>query len=421
MMHEDQERVGSEEQIAQIKRLSSSSPTSRAARARRREGTRLSKSSRWMRSSRAGRRSKRSRMTGKQRRGKARRVRSRNRIPMNRGAVLPTGYGQLATAAGERDGQRLAQEGYHPNELQRFSLQARQAFAHFAHTLSPGLSSYPMIPLLSDAYMQGLASAFHGQLPTLMLLPTTMKLSVVMCAMNEEGRIGSVLQEVNRLALDEIYIVVNGSTDRTLEEARISSPQATIVHYPERVGHDVGRSIGAKLTRSEAVLFVDSDIAVPAEQLGAFLWSIAQGVDVALNDITPLLPPFDRQDSISYCKQWLNACLGRPDLESNSLTAVPHALSRQAIDRVGIEALSVPPRAQALALLHGLRTETAATIDVITHNQVKTTNSGANNQVAQLILGDHLEAFHTIWSWKGNALNEPQHSRQHIAVRRNRE
>ena len=66
----------------------------------------------------------------------------------------------------------------------------------------------------------------------------------------------------------------------------------------------MGRALGAAVTAKDTVLFVDGDMALPAEDLGAFLVAIEQGSDVALNDITPFLPSFMKQDSVTYSKMF---------------------------------------------------------------------------------------------------------------------
>ena len=85
--------------------------------------------------------------------------------------------------------------------------------------------------------------------------------------------------------------------------------------------------------------------------------------------------------------------LGRDDLEANSLTAVPHAMTRQALESIGYANLSVPPRAQTLAIRQGLRIEAVQTVDVLSVNRRRKTNRGKDNPVAKLIIGDHIEAL----------------------------
>lgn len=57
-----------------------------------------------------------------------------------------------------------------------------------------------------------------------------------------------LLDQVTRLKPLEIIVVLNGCSDRSFQRTRLC-PQATIVHIPESAGHDVGRSLGAKLSR----------------------------------------------------------------------------------------------------------------------------------------------------------------------------
>ncbi|MBD8500251.1 glycosyltransferase family A protein [Paenibacillus arenosi] len=280
-------------------------------------------------------------------------------------------------------------------------------------------ASYADVIALGRSYAEGYADVRNGIGADVVLLPTTMRLGAVLCAYNEQDSIATTLKQLARLPLDEIVIVVNGSVDRTFELARKSLPEAIVVHFDKPLGHDVGRAIGAKLLQVDAVLFTDCDFTIEGEQLGAYLWSIASGVDVALNDIRPFMDKFEQQDGISYCKQWLNQELGRSDLAMNSLTAIPHALSSKAIHTIGYEALYVPPRAHALAVLHGLHVQTACTVDVITQNRLRTTNIGLGNPVAQLIIGDHMEALEAVWNWKREELNAVQSVRADIAWRRN--
>ncbi|MCG7410066.1 glycosyltransferase [Paenibacillus sp. ACRRX] len=323
--------------------------------------------------------------------------------------------------AGMHDGQLARDAQYQLLDLNSRLKSLKRSFsACYANAFSH-IVSYEAILALGKAYQAGYSREAGPELalPSVVLIPATKRHAVIISAMNEQERISSVLQELERLVLDELIIIVNGSTDMTLQLAREASPASTIVHYPDAIGHDVGRSIGAKLARADVMLFTDSDLQVPAEDLGAFIWAVESGIDVALNDISPFMGTFDNQDTISHCKLWLNHTLGREDLDVNSLTAVPHALSRRTVDTIGVDALSVPPRAHTLALLHGLNVQRVHVVDVITHNRMRATNVGDHNPVAQLILGDHVEAIQEIWKWYGDRLHEPQRSRDQIALRRN--
>lgn len=217
-------------------------------------------------------------------------------------------------------------------------------------------------------------------------------LSVVISARNEEQTLLKLLDQVTRLKPLEIIVVLNGCSDRSFQRTRLC-PQATIVHIPESAGHDVGRSLGAKLSRGDILLFLDGDMVIPARQMSLFTEAVDGGVDVALNDLDHLLPPFALSDAVTRCKMYLNAVLGRSDLGVSSMTAVPHALSRKALERIGYRELMVPPKAHALSVMRQLRVEKAGTVNVIKHNRLRQSNTGAGNAMEQLIAGDHAEAL----------------------------
>lgn len=241
-------------------------------------------------------------------------------------------------------------------------------------------------------YLDGFFRAKRMRPPNWVLMPSEKSLAVIVTAMNEGKRIGGVLDQLNRLPADELFVIVNGSTDATFQQARIRS-HAVVVHYPEALGHDVGRAIGAKLAVSELLLFVDADMPITAEQLIPFIGGLNNGLDVVLNHIDPYVGSFRSQDAVTRMKRFLNEALGRPDLGAASLTAVPHGLSRKAIETIGAKLLSVPPKAQAAALLSGLCAGAPGSVNVIRLNQRRANNQGKHNRMEQLIIGDHLEAL----------------------------
>lgn len=223
------------------------------------------------------------------------------------------------------------------------------------------------------------------------------KLSVIVTARNEEETLQSVLKEAERLMPEEIIVVLNGCTDDSFPRAR-ESGKALIVHLPDPAGHDVGRAIGARLSRGDIMLFLDGDMTIPAPALAPFAIAVDRGADVALNDLNPLLPAFGDSDGVTRCKMFLNLALGRKDLGAGSMTAVPHALSREAFDRIGAKRLAVPPLAQAAAILANLRVENAGTVNVIKHNRIRKGNTGTGNAMERLIIGDHAEALGEVFA-----------------------
>lgn len=239
--------------------------------------------------------------------------------------------------------------------------------------------------------------------PDVMLMPTTRSVAAIVTVMNEEQSLVQILSQLNLLPLNELIVVINGSDDRSMAYARMI-PEALVVHYDQPLGHDVGRAIGAKLSDSDILLFVDGDMAIDAKDLLPFIYAVDRGTDVALNNISPYLPIFGQRDSVTRMKEFVNRALRRPDLEANSLTAVPHALSRKAVSVIGCPQLAIPPKAQALAILHRLQVSAPTSVDVISRNRIRPDNIGPANQVANMIIGDHLEALNTAMRQYGDRL-----------------
>ncbi|OXM83506.1 family 2 glycosyl transferase [Paenibacillus rigui] len=256
----------------------------------------------------------------------------------------------------------------------------------------------------SKGYVHGFFRAKSQHAHDWVLLPTAKSVAAIVSVRNEESTIGPIMHQLNRLPFDEVYVIVNGSVDHSFQRVRERS-HAVVLSFPEPLGHDVGRALGAKLASADILLFLDGDIMVTAEELLPFIGMIDQGLDVALNDITPYMHSFAKQDQVTHMKQFLNASLGRSDLGANSLTAVPHALSRKALDVLGIPALMVPPKAQALAVHHHLNIKASGSINVIRSNKRRTENTGRTNQVADLIIGDHVEALKLAGDLSGERLS----------------
>lgn len=292
--------------------------------------------------------------------------------------------------------------------------------ASFHAAFGAALPEFVIAMAYGMAFREGYLSSFEGSPPDLGVpVPLSGEVSVVITACNEGKTIGTLLYELERLFVKEKIVVLNGCTDNSFSLIK-ERKDIILAYYPDRLGHDVGRAVGAKLSTGEAVLFVDGDMKVPAEELAAFLYEQEKGLDVVLNDISPYLPVFARQDEVSRCKLFLNQALGRSDLKSNSMTAIPHVLSRRAIQTIGTANLAVPPKAQAIAILEGLLVAAPCTADVIGRNRVREGNVGAGNSVLLLILGDHMEAVGEAIRRRGPRLLWQTESRASLAKERNR-
>lgn len=227
--------------------------------------------------------------------------------------------------------------------------------------------------------------------------------SVIIPVMNERRTLGRVIREAYRVHPNtEVICVLNGSTDGSLAIARASG--ARVLAYDRPLGHDVGRAVGAREASGDTLLFIDADMVIPAVQLREFTSAIERGTDIALNDYSgPRMRPVVH--NVILAKHALNALLGRPDLEGASMTAVPHAISRRALDAIGAKALAVPPLAMTKALHAGLSVRRVRHIDVGTLNRPRTKRERSGS-LEPLIIGDHLEAIGW-WLKRDGAAGQP--------------
>lgn len=91
-----------------------------------------------------------------------------------------------------------------------------------------------------------------------------MKISLIICAYNEENYIEACLENVLKNAsakLQEIIVVDNNSTDRTREIAR-KIPGVIVVEESQK-GPNYARQKGAKVATGDILAFIDADNRIP--------------------------------------------------------------------------------------------------------------------------------------------------------------
>lgn len=217
--------------------------------------------------------------------------------------------------------------------------------------------------------------------------------SVIIPVCNEANTLGKVIQEAFRVhPRTEVIVIENGSTDGSKLIAKQAG--AKVVSYDQRFGHDVGRTVGAREAKGDILLFVDADFVIPAAEMSPLIEAIQRGVDVALNKYIGAIATTDVH-RVVVAKYALNAILNRSDLKGTSMTTIPHAMSRNALNVIGAEHLAVPPLAQAIAIQRGLRVQAVKYIQVGSRNRVRY-SVDEGDPVGDLIVGDHLEAVHWV-------------------------
>ncbi|MBG9796102.1 glycosyl transferase family 2 [Paenibacillus dendritiformis] len=222
--------------------------------------------------------------------------------------------------------------------------------------------------------------------------------SVIIPVLNERRTLARVITRAAQVhPATEVIVVANGTTDgsdRIAEEMG-----ARVLRFGIPLGHDKGRTVGARVAAGRILLFIDGDIVLPASELRPFVHAVNNGVDVALNNYQGPVRKHDVH-GVVLAKHALNAMLSRQDLGGASLTAVPHALSRRALDLMGADALSVPPLAHTMAIVYGLDVHAVHTVDVGRMNRIRVRGPG-EDPLEPLICQDHLQAIRWLMEQRG--------------------
>ncbi|PEA88577.1 glycosyl transferase [Bacillus thuringiensis] len=223
------------------------------------------------------------------------------------------------------------------------------------------------------------------------------QLSVVIPVQDEEKTIGNVIEELRKIEPFEIIVVVNGSSDKTATIAKDKG--ATTIVYKEALGNDVGRSLGTYFAKGEIVLFIDGDFVIPARELYPFAKAIADGKDVALNDLNHYLDLRVPLHLVTAFKYALNLACDRKDLGVGSLIAVPNAFSHKCLKAIGYKSLLSPCVAQVKALLSGFEIACVYRVEVDKMNRIRPSEHFAkigHPPAVLRIIGDHIEGLEQI-------------------------
>lgn len=232
----------------------------------------------------------------------------------------------------------------------------------------------------------------------LTLVPLRNKAAAVVYVGAGATALQDVLSQLEALPLQEIVVVLCNPSEGLYSLAR-SHKNTVIAHMPDDVDPDVGRALGAKLTGADTVLFVDGEQAVDSNVLARFLWECDGRVDIALNDLSARMGLFHTRGRVERIHEFLNTSLNRGDLKTNSLSSLPFAISRHALDTLGSAALAVPVKAHALAIISGLKIGAGGSA------VSRKVNEGTGLDVNwRKSAGDHVEALREAINARGSRL-----------------
>ena len=102
--------------------------------------------------------------------------------------------------------------------------------------------------------------------------------SIVVITLNEEKRIGRLMEELSVQTHQEFEVIVvdSNSEDNTREVAQAyesALPELTVHHMEER-GVSLGRNTGASLAKHSRILFLDADVSLPRNFLAKALYEL---------------------------------------------------------------------------------------------------------------------------------------------------
>lgn len=221
--------------------------------------------------------------------------------------------------------------------------------------------------------------------------------SVIIPASNEARTIHDAVIACRNIRPLEIIVVANGCSDATAEIA--AKLGCRVLTFRNRLGHDVGRAAGARAATGDVLLFLDADLPISSTQLSAFIEPVVNGrADVVLNDLDPLYLQKKRPHSTTVWRQITNAFIRKDELRIDSLLSVPHAMTREALRKIGIHTLAKPILAHLrLVSFPGLRVHHRYAIDVVTRNRFRPEEHQVHqtqlSRSEQRIIGDHLAAL----------------------------
>lgn len=222
----------------------------------------------------------------------------------------------------------------------------------------------------------------------------------VIPAKNEAGNIGKVLKKTRVWAPDITVVVVNGCTDRTLEEVLETCPPNThIIEFDDPLGIDIPRAVGAKYAYdlgAEIIAFLDGDmVGDVGPTMIQLIKGVKRGSDIALVNCYPYITRrLPLTEKMLYFRKQLNHELGLlGTLGAASTSHGPHAVSRKLLTETGFPPLGVPPVEMAIAKQRNLDIKVHAAIPHLKLSSQIRPNSHSK-LVAETIIGDCIEAIH---------------------------
>jgi glycosyltransferase involved in cell wall biosynthesis len=172
----------------------------------------------------------------------------------------------------------------------------------------------------------------------------------VIPARNEVARVGTTVRAARGIAgVDEVVVVADGSTDGTVEEARLAGARVLVASR----GIGKGGALETAIDRSDPAdvyLFLDGDLGESADRGAALLEEVVAGrADLAIG----VLPREPRHGGFRLVKRFAGAIIrGLADFRSEEPLSGQRAMTREVLEA-------------ARPLAPGFAVEVAMTIDAV--------------------------------------------------------
>ncbi|SKC58718.1 glycosyltransferase family A protein [Maledivibacter halophilus] len=221
----------------------------------------------------------------------------------------------------------------------------------------------------------------------------------VVPAKDEGDGIDKTLDMLIKTDVDKILILINGSTDNTLEKvSNINSNKIIVNYFNKPLGLDIPRAIGALFAYkdgAESCVFVDGDMTGDIEDnINEIIYDLSfNNIDMALTDCYHEIQNNSNMAKILLAfRRQLNMELGLFEKIGYAIPSHgPHGVSRRFIDKVGFESFAMPPVSLALAAKNNLNIKVST---IIPNHMLKSTIKDEYHacQIAKTIIGDCIEA-----------------------------
>jgi glycosyltransferase involved in cell wall biosynthesis len=173
--------------------------------------------------------------------------------------------------------------------------------------------------------------------------------SIIITAKDEFKSLHAIKGAKNVHKDTEVIIIVNGPKQTSSLIKKYV--EARVISFEEPLNEGVCRAIGALHAKGDILLFLDSSLTVRSSLLRPYIEAIhSNKCDIAINCYHSKSPrkTMSQNNMYAYNETDFNP------LNNNTLYPTPHAISRMAIEKIGVEHLAAPALALSIAIHKGL-------------------------------------------------------------------